>query len=433
MSNGAEDSLVRAIGRWDLTALVVNSIIGAGIFGLPGKVFALTAGYSVLAFAACGILAFLVILCFAEAGGRFRETGGPYLYAFVAFGSWTGFAIGWLAWLARVSSFAALVNLFVTYLGWFAPGIDTGLPRSAACTLLTFALFAVNVTGVRGATRANNLFTLGKLLPLLLFAGVGAFFIDSTRFAFGAAPPLTDFSQAVLLLVYAYTGFESAIIPSGEMVDPGRDVAFALIAATIVVTCVYLGVQLVCVGTLPELASSARPLADAAARFAGGIGAATIAVGALVSIGGTLNAIMLAAPRILFAMAERSQMPAMLGSIHARFRTPHVALTVTACVALVAALSGGFIVLVLISTIARLLTYGCTCAAVVALRARSDVGAARFTVPGGVFVPALALVLCAWLLTHGTWQEAALVALVLAIGLVPYAAYRAWNARAARG
>jgi amino acid transporter len=426
---GARGELVRAIGRWDLTALVINGVIGAGIFGLPGNVFALIGSYSLIAFIACGSLVFLLILCFAEAGSRFRETGGPYLYAHAAFGAWAGFAIGWLAWLARVSSFAALANLFMSYLGGFAPAVEQGWPRALACSALTLALGVVNVLGVRGATRLNNFFTFGKLTPLLLFVIFGAFFVDGSRLAFGATPTLTDFSQAVLLLVYAFTGFETTIIPAGEMRDPGREIPFALITGTVVVTLVYLGVQIVCIGTLAGLGTSPRPLADAAQTFAGTTGAAAIALGALISIGGTLNANMLAGPRLLYAMSERGQMPAIFSRVHPRFRTPHVAVAVFACAALAAALSGGFIVLLLISTIARLLVYVSTCASVVALRRRSDADAARFKLSGGALIPGLALALCIWLLLHSTWQEAAVVAAALALGVVPYAAWRARTAR----
>jgi amino acid transporter len=425
------EGLVRAIGRWDLTALVVNCVIGAGIFGLPSKVYALVGSYSPLVFVACGVLAFLLILCFAEVGSRFRTTGGPYLYAHAAFGPWTGFVAGWLAWLARLSSFAALVNLFVTYAGWFVPGIDAGWSRILACSALTIGLGGLNLLGVRGSTRVGNALTIGKLVPLLLLVAVGVFFVDGSRFALGPAPSLNDFSQAVLLLVFAYGGFETAIIPSGEVVDPRRDIAFALVAAMVVVTAVYLGVQFVCMGSLADLGSSSRPLAAAAAHFAGGAGAAVIAAGALVSIGGNINATMLAAPRLLFAMAERGQMPAALGRVHARFRTPHVAIAATTAAMLAAALSGGFIVLVLISTVSRLIVYGSTCAAVIALRRRADAGPAAFAIPGGIAVPVAALLLCAWLLLHSTWNEAAVVGAVLVLGLVPYAVFRGrWTRQA---
>jgi amino acid transporter len=417
------EGLVRAIGRWDLTALVVNCVIGAGIFGLPTKVYLLVGTYSPFVFVACGVLAFFLILCFAEVGSRFRTTGGPYLYAHAAFGPWTGFVTGWLAWLARLSSFAALVNLFVTYAGWFVPGLDAGWSRIVACSALTLGLGALNTLGVRGSTRVGNVLTIGKLAPLLLLVAVGVFFVDGARFALGPAPSLDDFSKAVLLLVFAYSGFETAIIPSGEAIDPRRDIGFALIAAMSIVTAVYLGVQFVCIGSLDDLGSTSRPLAAAAAQFAGGAGALVIAVGALVSIGGNINATMLAAPRLLFAMAERGQMPAALARVHARFRTPHVAIAATTAAMLAAAVSGGFIVLVLISTVSRLVVYATTCAAVLAMR-RRDPEPAAFTVPGGAAVPLVALALCAWLLLHSTWNEAAVVTLVLLVGLLPYAMFR---------
>jgi amino acid transporter len=252
---------------------------------------------------------------------------------------------------------------------------------------------------------------------------VGVFFVDGARFALGPAPSLDDFSKAVLLLVFAYSGFETAIIPSGEAIDPRRDIGFALIAAMSIVTAVYLGVQFVCIGSLDDLGSTSRPLAAAAAHFAGGAGALVIAVGALVSIGGNINATMLAAPRLLFAMAERGQMPAALARVHARFRTPHVAVAATTAAMLAAAVSGGFIVLVLISTVSRLVVYATTCAAVLAMR-RRDPEPAAFTVPGGAAVPLVALALCAWLLLHSTWNEAAVVTLVLLVGLLPYAMFR---------
>jgi amino acid transporter len=426
LSSEERRHLLRAIGRWDLTALVVNSIIGAGIFGLPAQVYALVGAWSPVAFVACGALAFVLILCFAEAGSRFRDTGGPYLYAHAAFGAWPAFAIGWLLWLARVSSFAALTNLFVTYLAWFVPGADEGAARIMSCVLPALALAALNLLGVRGSTRVGNAFALGKLAPLVLLVLAGMFFVEPARLAPGTAPPLADFGKAVLLLVYAYTGFESAIIPTGEMRDAPRDVPFALIAATLIVTAVYLGVQFVCAGMLADPGASPRPLTDAATQIAGFAGAATITVGALVSIAGTLNATLLAAPRLLFAMAERAQMPAAFARVHARFRTPHVAIALTATAMVAATLSGGFLVLVLISTIARLLVYVGTCIAVVALRRRD--GAAPFRIRGGAAIPLLAVLLCLWLVAHSTWREAAVVAVALLCGVIPYAAARAWRA-----
>ena len=418
-----DSRLLRVIGRWDLTALVINAIIGAGIFGLPSKVFALVGVWSLILFVLCAALVFGVVLCFAEVGSRFQETGGPYLYIRSAFGPWFGFGAGWLVWLSRVSSFAALTNLLVTYLGWFAPWLESGLPRALLCFLLITILAAINIAGVRASTRVGNAFTIGKLAPLLLFAAFGLLTIEPGRFVLGPPPRLGDAAQAALLLAFAFTGFESAIIPGGEMLDPKRHLPAALITAVATVTLVYLGVQAVCIGTLAELAHSPRPLAESAQTFAGHWGAALIVVGASVSIVGNINTTMLAAPRVLFAMAERAQMPAALASVHPSFQTPHRAIAFTALVMLAATLTGGFVALVLVSTISRLLVYVGTCAAVLALRRSDGAEAAHFRVPGGAAVPLVALVLCGALLATSTWQEAAVVAAALVLGVVPYALF----------
>jgi amino acid transporter len=423
----AEDDrmgLVRRIGRWDLTALAINAIIGAGIFGLPSKTYALVGGWSLIAFVLCAMLVLLIVLCFAEVGSRFRDSGGPYLYASTAFGPWVGFGVGWLTWLARVSSIAALANLFASYFAWFVPGADTGVPRAALLSGLLLVLACLNIIGVGAATRAGNGLTIGKLVPLVLFIGVGAFAVDPSRLAPGPMPGSNDLSQAVLLLVFAFTGFESAVISAAEMRAPERHLPFALLSATFVVALVYIGVQFVCIGSLPGLATSERPLADAAFAFSGAWGAGVITLGALLSIAGNVNASVLAAPRLLYAMAERGQLPRALMAVHARFRTPHVAIAVNVAVALAATLSGTFLVLLVISTLSRLITYGITCAALVQLRRRPDAPPSAFRVRAGGLVATLAIALSAWLALHATWVEARAVLVALAVGIAVLLAHR---------
>jgi len=416
--------LLRGLGRWDLTALVINAIIGAGIFGLPAKTYALVGAYSLLAFVLCGALVFLIVLCFAEVGSRYDASGGPYLYAHEAFGPWTGFAVGWLTWLARISSFAALVNLFVDYLGWFVPGIEHGLGRVAVISAVTGVLTAINLVGVRAAALASNAITIGKLVPLALFVLVGLAYVDAGRLVPGPLPESATLSQAVLMLIFAFTGFESAVVAAGEMRKPARDLPFALFTASLTVALVYVGVQVVCIGTLPGLATSTRPLAEAALGFSGTAGAALISLGALVSILGTQNASFLAASRLLYAMAERGQMPRILAVVHARFRTPHVAIAASAAVVLAASLSSTFMALLLMSTLARLLVYISTCLAMLKLRRQHDAPPAAYRVPAGGAVASLALLVSTWLLMHGSWQEARVLAVAAAVGLVPYSIVR---------
>src|SRR5256884_9497173 len=175
MEKSSSEGLLRGIRKWDLVAVAINGIIGAGIFGLPAKVYALIGTYSLIAFVACAIVVTLIILCFAEVGSRFDETGGPYLYAREAFGPTVGFEVGWLSWLARLTAFAANCNLMVSYLGFFWPSANSSIPRAAIIVLVVLVLTVLNVTGVRQAAIASDLFTIGKLIPMLIFIGVGLF------------------------------------------------------------------------------------------------------------------------------------------------------------------------------------------------------------------------------------------------------------------
>jgi APA family basic amino acid/polyamine antiporter len=411
-------TLLREVRRWDLLALVLNTIVGAGIFGLPSRVFALAGAYSLLAYLVCAVPVVLIILCFAEVGSRFKETGGPYLYARTAFGPLVGFEVGWLMWLGRVSGFAAICNLFVSYLSYFAPAVVDPSWRALVIVLVVSALTLANVAGVRITTRVSNFFTVGKLIPLLLFVTVGLFFIRPERYSFVAPSSYQAISQSALLLVFAYTAFEVAIISAGETRDPQRDVPFALLAGIGLVVVLYVLIQVVCIGTLPELAASERPLADAAFRFLGRTGALVVTVGALLSIIGTMHATIFAVPRLLYAMAEQGQLPRVFMATHKRFHTPHVAILVSAAVMLALTLLSTFISALTISTIIRLMVYMVTCAALPALRRMADVPRAMFVVRGGPAIAVLACVLSAWLLSNSTAYELRLVAVAAALGLV---------------
>ena len=401
-----------------MVALFINSVIGAGIFGLPSRVHELLGPYALLAYVACALLVLLVVLCFAEAGSRFEQTGGPYLYARVAFGPVVGFQVGWLVWLTRVTAFAALCNLLIDYLAHVAPPLGSGAGRVAVATLATLAIAAVNLRGVRTAAIVANVFTIGKLVPLVLFVAVGLFFIEPARYVPEHAPTSVDFSTAVLLLVFAFTGFETATVPAGEVRDPRRTLPFAILASMAVIVPLYLLIQFVAIGTLPGLAQSSTPLADAAGGFAGSVGAGVIVLGALVSISGTLNGLVLSAPRLLYAMAERGQLPALLARTHPRFHTPHWAIALTAGCMLALTLSGSFLTAVALSTITRLLAYAATCIAVPVLRRREggEVGPAAFRVPAAPWVVASALLVIGWLVMHARAGELRNVVLAMLAG-----------------
>src|SRR5215813_1526968 len=420
----SSEGLVRGIRRWDLVAVTINGIIGAGIFGLPAKVYSLIGSYSLIAFIVCAAVVTLIILCFAEVGSRFEETGGPLVYAREAFGATVGFEVGWLSWLARLTAFAANCNLLVTYLGFFWSAATTPLPRATIITVIVVSLTVINFIGVRQTAIANDVFTIGKLVPMLIFIAVGLFFLSPPSYSFGPKPAFGAFSQSVLLLIYAFTGFEMAAIPAGEIQDPRKNLPRALLIATGVVATVYVLIQIVCIGTLPALASSGKPLADAAQNFMGTTGAAIISIGAIVSIAGNLNILVLSGSRLTFAFGENQQLPSFLAVIHRRFYTPYISIFLTAALMLVLTLKSSFVAAVTISAIARLVTYAVTCAALPILRRRIEAPKALFHTPGGTIIAIASLIIAAWLLIHSTWNEAIAAVVAAAIGLVIHLVYR---------
>ncbi|MDX6403874.1 MAG: hypothetical protein QOH70_1329 [Blastocatellia bacterium] len=428
--NTSPEGLIRGIRKWDLVAVVINGIIGAGIFGLPSKVFALIGPYSLIAFGVCALVVILIVLCFAEVGSRFDETGGPYLYAREAFGPTVAFEVGWLIWLARLTAFAANCNLMVSYLAFFWAPANSTIPRALIITGVVLSLTALNVFGVRQAAIASNLFTVGKLIPMLIFVAAGLFFLNPHAFALGARPSAGAFSQSVLLLIYAFTGFEMAAIPAGEIRNPQKHLPRALLISIAVVAFTYILIQVVCIGTLPELASSQKPLADAGRRFMGTTGAAIISAGAIISIAGNLNIVLLSGSRVPFAIAEQRQLLAIFAAIHRRFSTPHIAILATAGVMLVLTMRSSFVAALTISAIARLVTYAVTCAALPVLRRRAGVPVAMFKVRGGPIIAVAALILAVWLLANSTLREAVTALIAAAVGMIVYLGYRFYRGQA---
>ena len=420
-----DSKLVRGIGRWDLTAIVINTIIGAGIFGLPSKVFAQIGSYSLFAFVACAVIVGFVVLCHAEVASRFSATGGAYLYAKTAFGSTAAFEVGWLYWIVRLATFAANVNLFVTYAGVLFPAAGEPFNRIVIIVAVVGLLTLINILGVRQAAIFTNIVTVGKLAPLLLFALIGLFYLQPANFNFDAVPQYSSFSSAVLILIYAFVGFEVAVIPAGEMKDPQKNLPFALFVALGAVTAIYMLVQIVSIGTLPGLASSERPLADAATGFIGPVGAILIAAGALISILGNQNVGLLGGSRILYAMGERGELPQFLTKVSERFKTPHVAILINAVIILIFATQTSFLGALGIATITRLMIYATTCLSLIVFRKRKGSPPAKFIAPFGIASAVLSIALITWLLTNVDFTKEGLpIIIVAAIGLVVFYGYR---------
>jgi APA family basic amino acid/polyamine antiporter len=429
MEKVSEEGLVREIRQWGLVGIVMNSMIGSGIFVLPAKAFGLIGSYSLLAFLLCALVIFLIILCFAEVSSRFSGTGGAYLFAREAFGSAVGFEVGWIWWLARVGAYATNCNLLVVYLALFWPAAGAGFWRAAVIIVVTTSLTFINYIGVRNATMTSNVFIVVKLFPIILFIAVGLFFLTPSNFTLGAYPSLGSFSTTVLLLIYAFSGFENAGVTAGEVVNPRRTMALAFLIAIAIVAAIYILIQVVCIGTLPGLGRTERPLADAASQFLGSWGASLIALGIIASVLGNLNVSLLTNPRILFAMSGRKELPPLLGAVHPRFHTPHVATLVTGAFALLLTLSSSLIYALTVSTIARLIVYIATCVALPTLRRKRDAPPAMMKVAGGSIISVIAVVLSLWLLTNSTAREARDSIIAAVAGLVIYFSYRLYSRR----
>ena len=407
--------LRREIRRWEVVALTINVVVGAGIFGLPSRLYQLAGVWSLAGLVACAVLVALLNLTLVELSGRFTTTGGPYVYTKEAFGPGAGFLVGWLIWAMRVTAMAAILALCCDYLAGVVPAFAHPAPRAALEIAIVAALAILNLAGVRTAAVANNVLTIGKLVPLLALAFAGLAFVEPARFAATAAPGAGSIARAAMLCVFAFTGFETATIVAGEMRDPRRDLPFALLATTFAVTAIYALLLVVSIGTVPALGASTRPLADAAAQVAGRLGSAAMTGGAVVSVLGILIALMTAAPRLLFAMAEAGDLPAALGAVAPRRQTPDAAVAITAAVVLALALTGTFVGIVAVSTAIRLVTYALTASAVPVLRRRE--GRGLWGGVAGLPVIALSLGLTAWMLSSVRLHEAALAGGLAAVGV----------------
>ena len=413
---------VRAVGVLSLTAISINTIIGAGIFALPATVASLLGPASTLAYLTAGVAVLLIALCFSEAGSRFESSGGPYVYARVAFGDFIGFEVGWMYVLARLTAVAAVSNTFSDYLGYFWPAVGHGAGRLIAITVMIGALTAAHVAGVRLGVAVNNLFTIGKLLPLVVFCVAGLFLLDVHTYS--ATPLLTAASmqQASLLLLFAMGGFENASVPSEEVIDPRRSLPIALLVSVTSIVGLYLVIQVVAMAALPGLATNATPLASAARNFLGPAGGIMVTLGAALSTAGSNHVNIFAGPRLLYALGRDGHLPARFAELHPRFRTPVFSIVLYSAIAWVLAISSAFGPLAALSALARLLVYTGTCAAVPALRRRAQSMPSRFTLPGGDLIPVLALVGCAGLLTGSTAKQAIIGGEALLVGGVLYAA-----------
>jgi amino acid transporter len=418
----AELGLVRAIGRWALTAAVVNGVVGSGVFGLPAPLARLTGAWSPAAVLLAGAAVFIVVLCFAEVGSRFDGAGGPYLYTRETFGPAVGFQIGWFHIWTRLLSAAAVLNVLASYVAALLPW--AAMPAGRATTIITAVALVtiVNLRGVRPAAWTVNVFTIAKLLPLAGLVLFGTFRIEASVLASQSVVE-PRWTEAVLLLVFAFGGFESAVVAGSESRDPRRDTWFALVTAMIAVTILYFLVQLTVVGVLPAAAAHPAPVGAALGILLGPAGITIGSVAVVISVYGWLTGFALMTPRILFAMAARGELPRMVARVHARSRAPDLAIVLNSSIALMLGLIGDFGRLAALAAIARLAIYATTCGALVLLR-RTRGPSEGFRAPGGPVLALTGVAFSLWLLSTRTLAEAWFLAAILVTGLAVWVATR---------
>jgi amino acid transporter len=419
----ARPELVRSLGRWSLAALVLNGIIGSSVFFLPGPLADRLGWMSLAAWAIAAGCCAAMILCFAEVASRFSGAGGAYLFTRAAFGPFVGMQVGWLSYFVRAITGAVQANLFSTYLAEFWPWAGTRLGGVAATTLFIGLLAAANIRSVVSGARLSNGFALVKITPLLLFGMLGLAWIAGGKAVpapLPSDPSISGWLDVLLLLMFAYGGFESAVIPLGEAKDPRRDAPIALLAGLGLATLVYLLAQTTVLATLADPASTDRPLAESARVLLGDTAAALIALTALISVSGWLASNLLTVPRLGMAMAQRGDFPAFFDKVHPVFRTPWVSILFFAGLSWALANQAGLLQNLSLAAVSRLFTYGLVCAALPVLRRRDksekrDVPPPLFRAPAGNVLAVIAVAVSITLATRMNLREAATMTLTVAL------------------
>ena len=420
-SSGTEEKLPRNLGLWGIWMLVVNGLIGAGIFGLPSGAAALAGEYSVLVYAFCALLILPIILCFAELGSYFRGTGGPIRYGTLAFGPFIGFQGGWLYYLARLISFSANTVLLTDSIAYFIEGAGTGTGRIISLAIICIGLSVINVLGSVESIRSMTLFTVIKfavliLLPLGGFILLGSEVIPSFE---SPIPPSGDLGAAALLLIYAFVGFEGAVVPAGEAKRPERDMPLGLLLGLAVVAVLYMLIQLVSQAAVPDLANSKTPLLDVSASLFGPVGAILLMIGVAASVLANLISSMFSATRVTYALSLEKSLPRWFGEVHTRYLTPANSVIFFGVAAFLLAAFGSFTVLAAMTVLSRLFLYGMSCAAIPKLRPQFR-GEGRFILKGGYAIPVLGIAACVWLMLQVSERSIWMTAVFVGIGSILY-------------
>jgi amino acid transporter len=414
--------LLRGIGFTGVAILVLNSIIGAGIFALPAEVSARAGVWSPWLFLIVGVLVISIVMTFAELASYFKESGGPVLFTTAAFGPLVGFSTGWILFISRMTAFAANTTVMPRYLGaiwpWFGSGIGRALLIMAICGSLTW----VNFVGLKQGVRTMTVITFFKITPIVLLIILGLQHISGDTLFPATMPTVDDLGGTTLLLIYAFVGFESATIMSGETKNPKETLPRALVLTPILVGIFYFLIVLVYISVLPNPEAPGTTLIDVGRELMGPAGASLITLAAFFSIGGNLSSIMLAVPRLPFALAEKRLLPRWFGHIHEKYSTPSNSVLMLGGLGLVFALSGSFGWLAAASSLTRLISYVLCIGALPIIRnnATDEERAESYRLKGGYTIPGIALIVCLFIGAQSELRAWVVTGGLLALGLTFY-------------
>lgn len=417
------EKLKREIGVRSLAIAGVNMMVGSGIFVLPALVAEGLGAAAIVAYIFCGILVFLVALCFAELGSKTMESGGPYTYIEKSFGPYAGFLAGNICLLGSIASDAAIANALTDTLQLFFPFLRVDLYRLLFQFIVFGGLAWLNIRSVKYGVRFVLFTGVGKIIPLILLVVFATPYIQSENLTWTVQPNIDNIGSASLLLFFAFLGLEVSLCNGGEIKNPKRTVPLGLFGAVTIVLMLYAGLQLVSQGVLGDSLSAniEAPLAALANNIWGRSGMMLIIAVTALSILGSLSGEILSIPRILFAAARKGQMPAALGKVHPRFATPYISILVYAGTGFILAASGSFKQLAIIASISLLLLYlGVALALIKSRLHRQAHEPESFRVPGGIAIPLLAAGVIIWLLSHSKKAEVITISIVIAILSIIY-------------
>ena len=419
-----EEGLVRVMGTRALSLSIVNMIIGAGIFVLPGLIAQLLGPAAIIAYLICSVAVALVFLCFAEAGSRVSRSGGAYAYIEDAFGPFPGFLASVLLWFGwGILSNAAVAIALAELLAFAFPVFSGIVPRSLFLIVLFGGLAAINVHGVQSGVRFAVLSTYAKLIPLIVLVVLGVFSVQWEHLVIVEMPSWSSLGAGTLLLVFAFGGAELALNAGGEIKNPSRTVPLGLLFGIGIVFVLYIAIQGVAQGVMgPDLALNLEaPLVATAERAFGPWGRTFLLFGAGISILGVTSGHVLNHPRAVFAAARDGLLPRKLALIHPRYKTPYIAIVFCTTLACAIAMTGAFKTLAVVSSGSLLLLYlGCSLAVLKLRRMDRAPHPGVFVVPGGAVVPVASSLVIVWLLSNMTWAETAGLGSLLAVATVTY-------------